>query len=187
MIQLVATLVSSKSVLLHQIRLMVGASLAVALGVLPPYAIDVALQTVRPHKLVLPLAPAEGLVLFGCGFSRYPSQQFEASFDFNKTLPPAASSLHKNLLSLEAMCHAHSFFEQSMVPHIHETLVRQHTDDESRTVFGEWFVKDLERFQTRMHKPLQHQISAMTVIEEVENAWSELQEEKAINKKMKFS
>jgi tRNA U38,U39,U40 pseudouridine synthase TruA len=53
---------------ISQIRLMVGAALLVARGILPLTAVDFALAA--PIQLVLPLAPAEGLTLMYSGYLR---------------------------------------------------------------------------------------------------------------------
>jgi hypothetical protein len=50
-----------------QIRLMIGAGLLVARGVVPPDTVAIALQL--PYKLNFPLVPAEGLFLRYAGFA----------------------------------------------------------------------------------------------------------------------
>jgi tRNA pseudouridine(38-40) synthase len=147
--------VSGTAFLLHQIRLMVGAALAVALGVLPPHSIDVALQTRQPHEVVMPMAPAEGLVLMGCNFSRSSNHLFDASLAHTSTHQD-----HLNLLDPEAMVGAQSFFDDTMLPHMlntMRTLDEDETDDYAAgatTVFERWGVSDLERMQWRMQLPI---------------------------------
>lgn len=55
---------------------MVGAAVLVARGLLPPWAVDLAL--LAPLRLQLPLAPAEGLVLLNAGFARNANGQAAA-------------------------------------------------------------------------------------------------------------
>ena len=59
------------SFMLHQIRHMIGAALAVARGVLPVGAVAAALTP--PARVGLPLAPPHALVLTGATFGAYPA------------------------------------------------------------------------------------------------------------------
>jgi len=61
--------IRGQSFLYNQIRMMVGAAMATATGILPSFAYCLALNS--PYLIPIPVAPPQGLVLVGQNFARY--------------------------------------------------------------------------------------------------------------------
>jgi tRNA pseudouridine38-40 synthase len=64
--------VHGSSFMLHHIRHMIGAAVAVALGLLSPGMMHASLST--PTRLTLPRAPPHTLLLSDCAFHAFPQQ-----------------------------------------------------------------------------------------------------------------